>query len=587
MMRPKLLYGTVGGDNPREVGPGLGGGHRPWMAVPSPPGPIPAPTPHRTPIGDASLTGADVGEKVCLQCGDVFGPEVRFCPRDGSALRPKARPESLVGQVIAERYHILGKLGEGGMGMVYLAEHVRMGRRCAVKVMNPILLHDPDSVSRFSREAANASRINHPNVAAIYDFGETADSIVYLAMELVEGESLAVTIERERALPERRAVDIGRQVAEALGAAHELGIVHRDLKPDNVMLVRSRAGHDLVKVVDFGIAKVTQGARQDVTRTGYVIGTPAYMSPEQILGENLDGRSDIYSLGCILYEMLTGARAFAGPSGEVSIHQRLTEPPPRPRRVRRDLSKKLDEIVTTLMARSPDQRFQSVGALRDALDAILSETPAQSKLRQWLPWGHSGGMEAPPEPTNTAAATPVPSPAGPPEVPLQAVPPPPPSVGHRTTLLGHRSSRPAGRNVAVVAGVGVGAVLVAFLLWIFLRPREDVLKETPPQALPEVASQGVPAAPVPPAETNKTSDSSPPAAVPPATVPPAAVPSAAVPPADLPGEIRFAPSPPPGARLTVDGKAASLSPSVPWPFRGRQFTPSGFALGVFSRRPTR
>ena len=267
------------------------------------------------------------------------------------------------------------------MGRVYLAEHVRMGRNCAVKVMNPKLLYDPDSVSRFSREAANASRITHPNVAAIYDFGES-DDIVYIAMEYVDGPSLAGILAKERRLNEQRVIGIGTQVADALTAAHDFGIVHRDLKPDNVMLTRSRTGEDMVKVVDFGIAKATQGARQTVTRTGFVIGTPAYMSPEQILGDVLDGRSDIYSLGCILYEMVTGARVFAGTSGEVSIHQRLTEPAPRPRLVHGDVSKGLDNVVAKALARSPDQRFQSAAALREAL---TGPSPEQAATRHRPP----------------------------------------------------------------------------------------------------------------------------------------------------------------------------------------------------------
>jgi len=160
-----------------------------------------------------------------------------------------------VGQVVADRYHIVKKLGEGGMGQVYLGEHVKMGRRSAIKVMNPSMVHDPDAVARFNREASNASRITHPNVCAIYDFGETPDGLIYLAMEFIEGEPLTDLLEREGALPVPRATDIFLQTAEALQAAHDLGIVHRDLKPDNIMLTRRKSGGDTVKVVDFGIAK--------------------------------------------------------------------------------------------------------------------------------------------------------------------------------------------------------------------------------------------------------------------------------------------------------------------------------------------
>jgi serine/threonine protein kinase len=393
----------------------------PPASVPSPPVAV------RAIRGPATASGADTPavpeERVCPHCGERFEPELRFCPRDGAALRTRTRPADLVGLVIAERYHILGKLGEGGMGLVYLAEHVRMGRRCAVKVMHAGLMHDADAVARFNREAANASRINHPNVAAIYDFGETPDNIVYLAMELVEGESLASIVAREGALPESRAVELGRQVAEAVNAAHELGIVHRDLKPDNIMVMRARDGRDIVKVVDFGIAKATQGERLDVTRTGFVIGTPDYMSPEQVLGDPLDPRSDIYSLGSILYEMLTGKRPFAGPSGEVSVRLRLTEPPPRPCQLRSGLSPELDEIVTKAMARSPEERFQNALALRDALQEV------QRSSAPPLVTGPRSVTPAAPFPPPAAAQTPVSAPVPSDEsLAAQALP----AIGRRT-----------------------------------------------------------------------------------------------------------------------------------------------------------
>ncbi|HXH63861.1 MAG TPA: serine/threonine-protein kinase, partial [Gemmatimonadales bacterium] len=197
-------------------------------------------------------------------------------------LRSSAPTTDLVGQVIADRYHVVKKLGEGGMGQVYLAEHVKMGRRSAIKVMNQSMIHDPDAVARFNREAANASRITHPNVCAVYDFGETPDGVIYLAMEFIEGEPLTDLIQREGALKIHRAFNIFRQVADALTAAHDLGIVHRDLKPDNIMLAKGRDGGDIVKVVDFGIAKAMGGddAGQKVTKTGLVVGTPEFMSPE-------------------------------------------------------------------------------------------------------------------------------------------------------------------------------------------------------------------------------------------------------------------------------------------------------------------
>ena len=242
--------------------------------------------------------------------------------------------DSLIGQVIADRYQVLELIGEGGMGRVYLAEHVRMGRKCAIKVMSPTLALSADAISRFNREASNASRINHPHVAQIYDFGGTPDKTLYLAMELVEGETLRGIIERTGPLAPSRAAEITRQVADALAAAHHLGIVHRDLKPDNIMLARHHDGRDWVKVVDFGIAKTMQGnsdreggGSQTLTTAGVSLGTPEYMSPEQLAGERLDNRTDLYSLGLVLFNMLTANLPYPQVTSRETLVRRLTSRP--------------------------------------------------------------------------------------------------------------------------------------------------------------------------------------------------------------------------------------------------------------------
>ncbi len=249
-------------------------------------------------------------QKVCPTCGTEYPLSERFCPRDGTALRSASTTADLLGAIVAERYHILKKLGEGGMGTVYLAEHVKMGRKAALKVMNPGMNTDADAIARFNREAANASRLNHPNVCAIYDFGETSDGLIYLAMEFIEGESLTSLIEKNGSLAAPRAASIIHQAADALAVAHDYGIVHRDLKPDNIMIAKDRDGADVVKVVDFGIAKASSSDAQKVTKTGLVVGTPEYMSPEQLAGDKLDGRSDIYSLGLVAFNCLTGLLPF-------------------------------------------------------------------------------------------------------------------------------------------------------------------------------------------------------------------------------------------------------------------------------------
>jgi hypothetical protein len=329
--------------------------------------------------------------KVCTACGIEYPDDVLFCQRDGTPLRASDPTADLVGQVIAERYHIKKKLGEGGMGQVYLAEHVKMGRRCAVKIMSAALLNDPEAVSRFNREAANASRIAHANVCAIYDFGETSDGLIYLAMEFIEGRSLTDLLKETGPLPLARGGAILAQAADALQAAHDLGIVHRDLKPDNIMITTTR-GRDVVKVVDFGIAKATgaDSRSQKVTRTGLVVGTPEYMSPEQLTGDSLDGRSDIYSLGLVFYRMLTGVLPFKSESAQETMIKRLTDDPlplsealPSGR-----FPARLQKVMDRALARSSADRYataaefgRDVSALAGHAGAVDTEGATQAMAR--------------------------------------------------------------------------------------------------------------------------------------------------------------------------------------------------------------
>jgi serine/threonine-protein kinase len=307
--------------------------------------------------------------KVCPHCGTEYETAARFCPADGTALRPKGS-DSLIGSVLAERYHILKRIGEGGMGRVYLGEHVKMNRQCAIKVMSPALLNDAESASRFAREASSAARIIHPNVAAVFDYGES-DGLVYLVMEYVDGEPLSRLLAREAPFALERAVDLARQIADGLGAAHELGIVHRDLKPDNILVTRSKSGREVAKVVDFGIAKAMQeGAGEALTRTGLVIGTPEFMSPEQLLGDPIDARSDLYALGCILHLMLTAAPAFEAPTREQMIKRRLSENPPHAQELDPGIPDSIDRVIVKLLARSPDDRYGSAAEVRDALSGV-------------------------------------------------------------------------------------------------------------------------------------------------------------------------------------------------------------------------
>ena len=283
--------------------------------------------------------------------------------------------DPLVGQVLAARYRVLRVLGEGGMGRVYLAEHVRMGRLSAVKVMSPALMPTDDAVSRFNREASNASRINHPNVAAIYDFGEGETGTLYLAMEYVDGETLAALLRREGALPPVRAAGIARQIADALNAAHLLGIIHRDLKPDNVLVTTDAEGNELVKVVDFGIAKSVQAKGQTVTTVGMSIGTPEYMSPEQLAGESLDARSDIYSLGLVTFVMLTTELPYPDVTSRQSLVRRLTEPPRTLAEVRPDIAWSPALQAALTRALSPDAHDRYPKATEFAREVVAASPP--------------------------------------------------------------------------------------------------------------------------------------------------------------------------------------------------------------------
>ncbi|HUQ80255.1 MAG TPA: protein kinase [Gemmatimonadaceae bacterium] len=312
-------------------------------------------------------------EKVCPQCGTRYEADHMFCFLDGAALIQAQNSTDLVGSIIADRYRVVSKLGDGGMGQVFLAEHVRMKRRCAVKVMRPQLMSDPVAVVRFNREAENASQISHPNVCAVYDFGETANGLIYLAMEFIDGEPLSRTLEQESSLIPVRAADIISQTADALSAAHGLGILHRDLKPDNIMIAKSRAGTDHVKIVDFGIARVMSKESQQLTSTGIAVGTPEYMSPEQFAGDTLDARTDIYSLALVGYHVLTGAHAFGSGTTTDHLLARLTQPPRRLRLVKPDVAwpDALQKVFDKSLAADPAQRYSDVlDFARDFTEAV-------------------------------------------------------------------------------------------------------------------------------------------------------------------------------------------------------------------------
>jgi eukaryotic-like serine/threonine-protein kinase len=282
-----------------------------------------------------------------------------------------AAGDALLGTILAGRYRIEHLLGSGGMGAVYRAEHVHMRKAVAVKVLHREMTAFPEVVARFEREAVAAGRIDHPHVVSASDFGQLEDGSFYLALEFVEGHSLAKLVDTEGALPPERALRIARQIAEALQAAHGVGIVHRDLKPENVMLVIKDTDADFVKVLDFGIAKIkVEGAVEQpaLTQIGTVFGTPEYMSPEQARGELVDARADIYTVGVILYEMLSGVSPFKDEDLVVVLTRHLTaDPPPLPA----GLDPMIQDLVLLLLRKSPAERVQTAAELIEHIDVIL------------------------------------------------------------------------------------------------------------------------------------------------------------------------------------------------------------------------
>ncbi len=356
--------------------------------------------------------------KVCPTCGREWPDDVLFCADDGTPLRVfLSDADDLVGTVVADRYRIKKQLGQGGMGAVYLGEHVRIGKEVAIKVISRQLASDSEAIVRFTREARNAARIEHPNVCAIHDFGETADGLMYLAMEYVKGESLANLLRREGRLTVQHAAAIVVQCSHALQAAHDLDIVHRDIKPHNIMVSTDRDGADVVKVVDFGIAKAVAGdAGTTITKTGFVVGTPQYLSPEQASGGPLDGRSDTYSLALVYFEMLTGTLPFKGETVQEIILQRITTEPMTLLEAwpDRNLADRLQPVFDRALARDREQRYNTVLEFGRVV-AELTKEPAPGSASvvhageaptKLLSFESQATSTAPPRRTPSGTATP-------------------------------------------------------------------------------------------------------------------------------------------------------------------------------------
>ena len=288
-----------------------------------------------------------------------------------------AAQESLIDKLIDGKYRVIEQLGKGGMGAVYRGEHELMNRDVAIKVLHPNLSCNEESLNRFLQEARVASKLSHRNAVTLYDFG-VDQGIPYIVMEYVKGTTLKKMISEKGALSSERAYEVISEVGLALAEAHSLGIVHRDLKPDNIMVCEAGSGKEIVKVLDFGIAKVLQGVDESLnavkTQTGMFFGTPEYMSPE-VMGKDLDARSDIYSLGIVLYEMLAGRVPFKADSLMAVLMEHLkTKPEPmRKFRPEANISQAVDTVVMKALEKDPKDRFQTVAEFVSSLKQAVED----------------------------------------------------------------------------------------------------------------------------------------------------------------------------------------------------------------------
>ncbi|MFO0744882.1 MAG: protein kinase [Myxococcota bacterium] len=286
----------------------------------------------------------------------------------------------MIGQMVVGKYKVEGQLGSGAMGTIYKAEQVALGKTVVIKLLHKHLLSDPELIQRFHREARAASRLNHPNCVQIIDFGTTDDGSLYIAMEYIQGIDLATLLERSHPVDLRRLIHIIKQVCQALDEAHANGVLHRDLKPENIMIENRRTAADHVKVVDFGIAKLEENnpnsKRSFQTRTGIVCGTPEYMSPEQARGQKLDGRSDMYAIGVMLYHMVTDRLPFEASSPIEVVTKHISEAPVPPITYRKDLPESFDRLILSLLEKDREKRPGSAMDVHAELERIDRELAA-------------------------------------------------------------------------------------------------------------------------------------------------------------------------------------------------------------------
>lgn len=314
---------------------------------------------------DHSDLQPETNKRYCLMCRLEFVGAVSHCPQDGTPLVVMSDP--FIGSVVQDKYQVLRQVGRGAMGTVYAARELDTDAIIALKVLHRSLVSDLRAVKRFQAEASHTSQLSSPHTISTEDYGFTDDGRPFMVMDFVEGRGLNTILDDET-IDLARGLKILIQIADGLAHAHDQGLVHRDVKPSNIMIVADEAtGDDIVKIVDFGISKSVMDIEESITQTGQVVGSPLYMSPEQCLGDVLDHRTDIYSLGCLMYHLLTGTTMFHAETVVEMLQAQIGRMPRAMSAVKKDLPRDLDQIMYKAVAKDPAMRYQSMQEYATAL----------------------------------------------------------------------------------------------------------------------------------------------------------------------------------------------------------------------------
>jgi serine/threonine-protein kinase len=502
----------------------------------------------------------------CPKCGKSFPTTVRICPDDGTVLEHPTMASAPTGVVLDAKYRLDSMIAEGGMGSVYKATHVMLGKTVAIKLIKSAIVTSPEIVRRFQREARAATALNHPNIVSVYDLGQTADGTLYIAMEFIDGPSLKSVIQAGRGIPAPRTIAILRQVASALAVAHRANIIHRDLKPQNIMLAKGHDGAEQAKLVDFGIAKTFEEGTE-LTMAGHALGTPYYMSPEQIEGKPVDARSDLYALGIILYEMLVGEVPFADQSTPAVLVKQLKERPAAPSIKNPSVPPMLEAIALRCLEKDPALRFQSVDEFATALGEA-SASLANSEATPTLPM--RARSATPPQAADDAtlpraAAVPRPSPmaSAAPAAEASAMAAAKADKGTRPTVAGipppvpvRAQSKNSMAPLIVILLLFGGLAVGTYFWWARQQSGEATPTQTaqaePPSSVPAMAAPAAPATPQPGSQSAAPDTA---AKEPQPSVPPSGEPAASA-------KAAAPPSPPPPVERTPPA-AKGIAPAVP------------------------